>query len=376
MIKTIKDTYLDLIQFLKNPIDQPISNKTLKEKGVTLLFILIIDIAVAGICILLISIVESLGLFSMESHMLLDLLSSVPKSVVLLVAVLIIPLLEEIIFRLYLRYNNNYLLRFFLLLFYVAGKEKKEDAEKRVKKIWYKYYVYIFYFSALLFGFVHIFNFGDATLWLFPILTLPQICIGVFLGYLRVRYNLFMGFLLHAIHNLIFFLPFLLTSDFVDMSKDADNMQSIRIEAESTIGGGQGVAYNDLNTYPHTPEINSSGMDIEECFDDAGGENIGYTQKGEWARYSINFPSSGDYDIRFRIAKGFGPKNGNSNLVVELESTGKKDSIYVLNTGGFQTWKTMGITNFHVEDSGLDTIKITYGDDYNLNYFEFIRQVE
>ncbi len=214
MIKTIKDAYLDFFQFLKKPVDHSNTNQTLKEKVTKLFLILILDIAIAGICILLLFALNTYGLFSLENHKLVEVLKTMPKSEVIFAYIVAVPLLEEIIFRLYLRYKTNYLLRFFILLFYVAGKENKEHTEKRIKKIWYKQYVYIFYFSAVLFGFVHVFNFDFdfKMLLLFPILTAPQIFAGIFMGYLRVRYNLIWGYFLHAIHNLISLLPFLLMS--------------------------------------------------------------------------------------------------------------------------------------------------------------------
>ncbi len=150
MNKLIKDTYLDLFLFLKKPVDHSINNQRLKEKVTKLFLILILDLAIAGICILLLSAIETLGLFSMENHKVLDLLNKMPKSVVIFAFIIAVPLLEELIFRLYLRYETNYLLRFFLLLFYVAGKENKERIGNRIKRIWYKQYVYIFYFSAVL----------------------------------------------------------------------------------------------------------------------------------------------------------------------------------------------------------------------------------
>ena len=225
MIKPIKDAYLDLFLFLKKPVDHSNSNQTLKEKVTKLFLILILDIAIAGICTLLLSALETFGLFSMENHKVVELLKTMPKSAVIFAFIIAVPLLEEIIFRLYLRYKTNYLLRFFILLFYVAGKENKEHIEKRIKKIWYKQYIYIFYFSAVLFGFVHVFNFNFdyKMLLLFPILTAPQIFTGIFVGYLRVRYNLIWGYFLHAIHNMILILPFLFIGDSFDELKNTDD---------------------------------------------------------------------------------------------------------------------------------------------------------
>jgi membrane protease YdiL (CAAX protease family) len=232
MFKQIKDSFRELFLFLKNPVDKPDSNQTLREKSLKLFLVLIIDLVIAGICVLLLSILQKQGLFSSENHKIIELLKSMPKGAVIIALIIIVPIVEELIFRLYLRYKNNYLLRFFISLFYITGKNRKELIEKRIKKLWYKKYGYIFYFSAILFGFVHIFNFDSDKnlLLLFPIITAPQIFAGLFAGYLRVRFNLIWGFFLHAIHNLVFFLPFLIIGDSIELLNTDTNDYSLKIE--------------------------------------------------------------------------------------------------------------------------------------------------
>jgi hypothetical protein len=79
---------------------------------------------------------------------------------------------------------------------------------------------------------VHIFNFDSDKnlLLLFPIITAPQIFAGLFAGYLRVRFNLIWGFFLHAIHNLVFFLPFLIIGDSIELLNTDTNDYSLKIE--------------------------------------------------------------------------------------------------------------------------------------------------
>ncbi len=70
------------------------------------------------------------------------------------------------------------------------------------------YFPWIYYVSSLLFGLVHLGNFENAKdlLWLTPILVAPQIIMGFFLGYLRVRLGLRYAILMHMSHNGILFL--------------------------------------------------------------------------------------------------------------------------------------------------------------------------
>ncbi|TDE52993.1 CPBP family intramembrane glutamic endopeptidase [Flavobacterium sp. GT3P67] len=58
----------------------------------------------------------------------------------------------------------------------------------------------------MLFGLIHItnFEFSYTILLLSPILVAPQIILGFFIGFLRVRYGFVLGFLMHALHNAVF----------------------------------------------------------------------------------------------------------------------------------------------------------------------------
>jgi len=63
---------------------------------------------------------------------------------------------------------------------------------------------YIFYLTAVLFGYVHIMNFSGEMEWYWiPLLTLPQFSMGLTLGYGRLRFGFLACMLLHSINNLI-----------------------------------------------------------------------------------------------------------------------------------------------------------------------------
>ena len=69
-----------------------------------------------------------------------------------------------------------------------------------------KHFRWIYYFSSISFGFIHLSNFDNITLFhylLVPLLTLPQLCSGFFWGYIRMRYGIGYSMALHALNNLI-----------------------------------------------------------------------------------------------------------------------------------------------------------------------------
>ena len=232
MNKILKNAYSDLFIFLKKPVDAPTNNRPIASKAKRLFTILLLDISLMAICLLLLKIIESTGLYSTNDNKLNELLKTMPAAVFAILGVLIIPFTEEVIFRLYLRYNTNYLLRFLVSLSFVAGKKNKVRVEAWVKKIWHQQYRYIFYLAALLFGFIHIFNYEYdlKMLILFPLITIPQIVGGILLGYLRVRFNLIWGFFLHALHNAIFLLPVIFLAASANKVEVNDNGQYIKIE--------------------------------------------------------------------------------------------------------------------------------------------------
>ncbi len=71
------------------------------------------------------------------------------------------------------------------------------------------YFKYAFYSSILLFGIIHITNFENINgqYWAVPVLVLPQLCAGVFFGFIRVKLGLLWSMLLHAAHNLVLIGP-------------------------------------------------------------------------------------------------------------------------------------------------------------------------
>lgn len=71
---------------------------------------------------------------------------------------------------------------------------------------------YAYYLSVLAFGFMHLMNFEARPLvWILaPLWVGPQLVLGVFLGYIRVRMGLQWSILLHASHNFVLMAPFAL----------------------------------------------------------------------------------------------------------------------------------------------------------------------
>lgn len=162
-------------QFFKYPenIILDASSYEKKQRFLRLLLFTVIFSILSGILLELLS-----ALFDLDfgTHAAEQLLEQFSATAIFFLAVILAPLLEEFFFR-------------GPLVFFKNPTTFK----------------YAFYASILLFGLVHISNFEDLNghYWAVPFLVLPQLCAGVFLGFIRVRQGLISSILLHAAHNLV-----------------------------------------------------------------------------------------------------------------------------------------------------------------------------
>jgi len=199
--------------------------------------------------------IDKLGLVDSENHQITKLMNQYPILFIILLLVVIIPFFEELIFRLYLRFKYNFLAQSILLLSSVTGAQNKSKFKIFLKKFWSINFKPIFYLSAILFGYVHIFNYEYSTtiLLLSPILIAPQFVAGLFLGYLRMKYNLVLGFFMHAIHNAVFLMITLIfmMGPFEKLNIK-NNDYSIKIE-ESKIYTGDIISTSSIDSVSFNP---------------------------------------------------------------------------------------------------------------------------
>ncbi|MEO1621167.1 MAG: CPBP family intramembrane glutamic endopeptidase, partial [Cyanobacteria bacterium J06632_3] len=89
------------------------------------------------------------------------------------------------------------------------SSETKSSETKSVgiAKFYQRYPRLIFYVLTLLFGAIHITNYTPEALPLLPLLVLPQVILGLLLGFVRLRYGFLWAILLHSFHNSCVLLP-------------------------------------------------------------------------------------------------------------------------------------------------------------------------
>ena len=213
--------YTDFIRFIKKPeLSTPVS---LKLRQIIVLFLKSIFLYFIFILISVLFFVP-LSLF--------DLIPELPKRQLSdsLWIIAVAPVIEEMVFRLPLK---NFFTNIFIsiaILFFVFVKKNvgiplaaiialliiliphiiksKNKVEEKIKRFVSNYYTYFFYFITFLFGFLHLSNLTNLTASHYivsPVIVLYQILLGLYLGYLRVRYKtgIIYSILIHATFNSI-----------------------------------------------------------------------------------------------------------------------------------------------------------------------------
>ena len=93
-----------------------------------------------------------------------------------------------------------FVLGLFVLFILSASQSLLERTGRYVDHI----FPYIFYISAMIFGYVHFTNFAGEMKWFWiPFLIMPQFMMGLVMGYARLRFGMSSNILLHAVNNLI-----------------------------------------------------------------------------------------------------------------------------------------------------------------------------
>ncbi|WP_299016524.1 CPBP family intramembrane glutamic endopeptidase [uncultured Polaribacter sp.] len=170
----MKQTLNTLLGYIKNPVLEKDTNQNINYR-LNIFFHLLLLSLITGIVISpLFALLEMLNLIDLDTHKIQEMFTDMSNLKIFLFVVVLAPLIEETIFRAPLTLFKN--------------------------KIAFKNAFYIF---AIMFGFVHISNFEITTnvILLSPLLVLPQALLGLYLGFIRVRFGLIWAMLLHAAYN-------------------------------------------------------------------------------------------------------------------------------------------------------------------------------
>lgn len=192
----------------------------------------------SGVLLYFIIIIATTPLFMLlkNFNLMPDHINSVRDENLSFALLILIPIIEEIAFRLPMRYSkfniplslsflcffifriffhlskpisNLLLIIFFSVLYYVLLRS--DQLAKRIENFWIKNFKGIFYFLTMSFGLLHITNYVNLTYvhyMLVPIITINHILMGFVLGYFRIKfkYGIFYSIAIHLIINTPFYI--------------------------------------------------------------------------------------------------------------------------------------------------------------------------
>ena len=175
----MKETFHELITYLKNPVLKKDTNRNTSYRFQKFFHLLIISIITGAVLTPLFFLIQYFGWINMNDHAMEELMKTHSKWFIAFLSIVLAPILEELFFRAPITlFHGN------------------------------KTFKIAFYVFAILFGSVHLTNFSINTnvLLLAPILVAPQTILGGYLGFIRVRFGLQWSMLLHACYNAFFVL--------------------------------------------------------------------------------------------------------------------------------------------------------------------------
>ncbi|MBO3697242.1 CPBP family glutamic-type intramembrane protease [Roseivirga sp. E12] len=227
--------------FVIAPDHNPYKSLTISEKIEGTWFLFVVKFLLAIIVGVTIGI-----FFDPENKTTISMAARFSASELFFVTVIALPLLEEVGFRLSLRFRPVFLaLTLGVFGYYIASKAlyhvKLSDihthftervtvigailiisypllsipkVKKKLERLWQTHFKWIFYIFCLTFAWMHIFNYELSTrhLLLMPLITLPKLVSAVCFGYARINYGFIYSFAIHAANNIIGFISSVLIS--------------------------------------------------------------------------------------------------------------------------------------------------------------------
>lgn len=109
-----------------------------------------------------------------------------------------------------------------------------------------------------------------------------------------------------------------------------------------------------------------SGVELENCSDTGGGQDVGHFDPDDWIEFKISVATAGNFTIDYRLATA----NGSTGFEVWVDGVKAVNVMAVPNTGGWQTWVTQTSAPFAMT-AGNHTLRLkSVGKEWNLNWLK------
>ncbi|MFN3402789.1 MAG: glycosyl hydrolase [Cytophagaceae bacterium] len=129
------------------------------------------------------------------------------------------------------------------------------------------------------------------------------------------------------------------------------------------------ASYGPKNTIPGKIEAERHyrrrGTGLEPTTDAGGGQNVGWTDPGDWNEYIVNVSSTGNYKFTFRVAG----QTATGSLNIKLNGNIIKSNVTITPSGGWQTWKDVVVDDV-ILPAGENLLRFDFtAGGFNINYF-------
>lgn len=232
----------EFFKFLKNPKIQKLEG--VRNSVLTFIILTSISFLVGLFLNFIIQGIANIGFYELYRH------SSYSEGSenynYILSIILIVPIIEEILFRLPLKISKlNFSISLIVLTILILIKYNFAQIWglliflfilisliffhtkffPYLRDIWLKYYKIVFYLVTLIFGLIHISNysFSSTILFLTPILILPQLLSGILLGYFRLKIGFGAAVFYHCLWNGFFLVMFMVSNQYASLDINMEN---------------------------------------------------------------------------------------------------------------------------------------------------------
>jgi alpha-L-fucosidase len=142
------------------------------------------------------------------------------------------------------------------------------------------------------------------------------------------------------------------------------------LQFENFDSGGEGIAYHDTSAANEGGQYRNEGVDLGAASDAGGGFFVGWTNPGEWDKYTVNVATSATYSLALRMANG----GAGGSFHINVDGVNATGAVNMPGTGGWQNWATINLPSLslsagaHVLTLSIDSGAQGMG---NFNYLTF-----
>ena len=142
-----------------------------------------------------------------------------------------------------------------------------------------------------------------------------------------------------------------------------------KIEIENYDVGKSGRAYYDKDGANQGKAYRTDGVDIVAIDDEdpSKGYAIGYTQEGEWLRYTVKADKAGEYDVRVNMATS----SENAGVKLYIDGEAVTENIIAEQGADWSTYTAVSAKTKSIS-AGEHVLKVEIGGNYvNVDWIEF-----